>query len=62
MNGLFYRCEGLKSINISSFDMKKVDEISYMFREIKLEYLDISNLDTSNVKDMSGLFYGATNL
>ena len=50
MSGLFSGCKGLKSINISSFNMKNVIEINHMFKEISLEYLDISYFNTSMFK------------
>ena len=64
MEGMFYDCESLESLNLSSFDTKNCNNMMFMFFNCKsIKELDLSNFDTSNVKDMSRMFshcYGLT--
>ena len=63
MKYMFYKCDSLERINISSFDTKNVKSISNMFGFCyKLRKADLSSLDTSNVTDISNLFYYCTSL
>ena len=49
MSQMFYNCSQLKSIDLSG--ITKVSKIDYAFRSCnKLETLDISNMDFSNIK------------
>ena len=49
--------------NLSSFDTKNVNDMSYMFAYCyNLNNLDLSSFDTKNVKDMSWMFYDCSNL
>jgi surface protein len=51
MGSMFYDCNKLTSIDLSSFDTSKVTNMSYMFDSCSsLTTLDLSNFDTSNVK------------
>lgn len=57
MGSMFYHCELLTSIDVSSFDTSNVTDMNQMFdRCYALITLDLSNFDTSNVKDMSYMF------
>lgn len=63
MKYMFYGCDSLEHIDISSFDAKNVKSISNMFGFCyKLRKADLSSLDTSNVTDISNLFYYCTSL
>ena len=47
MDMMFYFCENLNSIDLSSFDTKKVTNMSDMFRNCEnLQNLDLSSFDT----------------
>ena len=49
--------------NLSSWDVSKVTDMSYMFSETSVSTLSgITNWDVSNVEDMSYMFNGATSL
>ena len=62
-NEMFYNCYNLKEINLSSFDFKNVNDMSYMFFECyNLEKIYFSSFDTKNVTDMSYMFYNCYNL
>ncbi len=61
MQGMFYNAQAVNKIDYSSFDTKKVNDMSYMFYncDIYLDSdndLDISSFNTSNVLDMSYMF------
>lgn len=43
--------------NLTMLDTSKVEDASYMFAYSSYVNLDVSNFDTSNIKDMSCLFY-----
>jgi LPXTG-motif cell wall-anchored protein len=54
---MFNQC-GVRSLDVSGWDVSNVTNMSYMFSSAtKLTSLDLSNWDTSNVTDMSGMFY-----
>ena len=60
---MFYNCKKIKSIDLSSFDSKNVEDMSNMFFYCQnLENIDFFSFDTKNVKDMSNMFFGCTNL
>lgn len=49
---------GMKKIDLSSFNTENVTNMSYMFYDcVSLTELNISNLNTSKVTDMSCMFY-----
>ena len=53
MNGVFWDCNSLTSIDLSNFNTSNVTDINNMFAECSsLTALDLSNLDTSNVTSM----------
>ena len=58
MGWMFNRCHKLKEIKgINKFITNKVTNMNAMFQECnELEYLDLSNFDTSNVTDMGWMF------
>ena len=63
MNGMFYACLALTTLDIANFDTKNVTNMGYMFCSCyKLTTLDVSNFDTQNVTNMSGMFWGCAAL
>ena len=53
MNGVFWDCNSLTSIDLSNFNTSNVTDINNMFAECSsLTALDLSNFDTSNVTSM----------
>ena len=58
MSHMFHRCKNLKEIKgINRFITNKVTNMEGMFSECEeLEYLDLSNLDTSNIMNMDLMF------
>ena len=60
---MFYNCENLESIDLSSFNTSNVTNMSNMFYDCsKLENLDLSNFDTSNLTGYQYLLTGCYNL
>ena len=69
MNGVFWDCNLLTSIDLSNFNTSSVTDMNNMFAECSsLTALDLSNFDTSNVTSMGnpysysygGMFGGCT--
>ncbi len=61
MNGMFWSCDKLQSLDVSHFDTSNVTSMWYMFYGCSsLTSLDVSNFDTSNVTDMNCMFYGCS--
>ena len=59
MNKMFWGCENLVNLNLSSFNTKNVDNMSYMFYDCKnLNNLDLSSFDNYKTSDMTDMFYG----
>lgn len=63
MNGMFYGCSCLTSLDLSGFDTSNVTSMTAMFYYcINLKSLDLRNFNTSNVIYMNGMFYGCSGL
>lgn len=63
MSHMFYLCESLTSLDVSSFDTGNVMNMSGMFGScISLNQLDLSNFNTSKVTNMAGLVSGCHEL
>ena len=63
MSYMFYRCDGLTSLDVSHFNTQKVEDMSEMFSVCSgLKSLNVSHFDTHNVKDMSYMFYSCERL
>ena len=74
MSYMFNECNNLESINFSNtFNTSNVKDMSYMFSgkykekecmifSNRLQHLDLSSFDTSNVTKMNNLFYCCTEL
>ncbi len=57
MNGMFYDCRLLESIDLSHFNTSKVTNMSYMFYNCEsLTSINLSSFNTSNVTNMSNMF------
>ena len=57
MGGMFYNCEKLRSLDLSSFDTSNVTNMGGMFWNcVSLQTLDLSSFDTRNVTDMHFMF------
>ena len=63
MSGMFKKCSGLTSLDLSSFDTSNVLCMDYMFERCSgLTSLNLSSFDTSNVKSMIKMFSQCRNL
>ena len=57
MSGMFYRCSGLTSLDLSHFNTQNVTSMSVMFAGCSgLTSLDLSHFNTQNVTDMRYMF------
>ena len=63
MKYMFSDCRNLYSLDLSSFDTSKVNEMSYMFSNCSnLRFLNLSNFSSKNLKDIKEMFEGCTSL
>ena len=63
MRAMFYACNSLKSLDLSSFDTRNVTDMSSMFFNCRsLESIDLSSFDTRKVTDMSDMFLNCQSL
>lgn len=63
MNRMFYNCQSLTTLNLSSFNTSNVTNMSNMFYYChNLKSLDVSNFDTSKVTAMDWMFYHCNSL
>lgn len=63
MNGMFWGCSSLKSLDLSNFDTSNVWSMAYMFSSCSsLTSLDLGSFDTGNVTSMNDMFSGCTAL
>ncbi|MCL6749096.1 BspA family leucine-rich repeat surface protein [Prevotella sp. TCVGH] len=63
MREMFYHCEALTSLDLSSFNTEKVTSMSEMFSDCKaLTSLDVSNFNTENVTSMGYMFFACSAL
>lgn len=63
MGYMFYLCNNLEALDLSSFNTSNVTSMDVMFAHCQsLTELDLSNFDTTNVQSMSQMFYGCINL
>jgi len=60
MSYMFLRGYYLSELNMEGWDTSKVENMSHMFDDSKASLYDLSHFDTSNVKDMSGMFSSTT--
>ena len=64
MSYMFYGCNSLSNITFGEkFNTEKVTDMRYMFAgNLTMVSLDLSNFDTSNVTNMTGMFYSCHDL
>lgn len=63
MSYMFAGCKELTSVNLSSFNTKKVISFKNMFyNDISLLNIDLSNFDTSNTNSIQYMFYKCQSL
>ncbi|MCM1268631.1 MAG: BspA family leucine-rich repeat surface protein [Bacteroidales bacterium] len=63
MSGIFYGCNSLLALDISSFNTSNVTDMSHMFGAcFKLSELNLVNFNTANVVDMSYMFFDCADL
>ena len=63
MNGMFWYCSRLTSLDVSNFDTSNVTNMGEMFYYCgKLTSLDVSNFNTSKVTYMGSMFFNCSNL
>lgn len=54
---MFYNCNKLQSIDMSTWDVSQIYDMSYMFYQCSsLSSIEFSNWDTHNVKSMANMF------
>ena len=57
MNGMFYECNSLTTLDVSNWNTSNVTDMVYMFSNCyALTTLDVSKWNTSKVTDMSNMF------
>lgn len=60
---MFNKCSSLRSLDLSSFNTRKVTYMQNMFEGCtNLESIDLSSFDTENMKSMTGMFFSCTKL
>ena len=63
MEGMFYQCEALTSLDVTNFNTAKVTNMSLMFSSCtKLSSLNLYNFNTENVTNMLAMFSSCKNL
>lgn len=63
MNGMFYRCSKLTSLDVTKFNTAKVTNMRYMFCSCSsLTSLDVTHFNTAKVTDMGYMFYNCSSL
>ena len=63
MDGIFWGCSGLTSLDLSHFNTQNVTDMDEMFYGCSgLTALDLSNFNTQNVTNMRGMFRGCSAL
>ena len=63
MGAMFFGCETLSSLDLSTFNTENVTDMSWMFYGCSsLKKLDVSSFDISKVTDMHRMFEGCTQL
>ena len=63
MSSMFYYCNSLTSLDLSSFNTSSVTTLAGMFNGCSgLTSLDVSNFDTSRVTALNSMFFGCSGL
>ena len=54
MDMMFFQCNSLEKLNVSSFDTSNVESMAEMFAECEsLGELDVNHFDTSKIENMT---------
>ena len=60
---LFYKCKDIVNIDLSSFNIKNIQNMSYMFYSCSnLKNVNLSSINGENIIDLSFIFSGCSNL
>ena len=62
MTQMFSRSKINEIIGLENWNVRSVKQMNWMFDSINITSLDLSGFNTSNVTDMSQMFYGCQNL
>lgn len=62
MGNMFQNTHALKKLDFHNFNTQTVTHMQYMFYNSGVPNLDLSNFDTSKVKDMKSMFGGLRNI
>ena len=63
MQGMFYECNSLTSVDLTNFNTENVQSMANMFYNCySLNKINISNFDTRKVKSMFSMFYNCRSL
>ncbi len=62
MYAMFYICNNLESLNLSSFNTSKVETMQTFLYSNKIKSLDLSSFDTSNVTNMEQMIAMCSNI
>ena len=63
MADMFYGCKNLTTLDLSSFNTSKVNDMNRMFYNCnKLTILDLSNFDNSKIYSIYGMFLDCNSL
>ena len=63
MNGMFYGCSGITSLDLSHFNTAKVKNMGGLFRDCSgLKSVNLSGFITASVTYMNQMFYGCSDL
>ena len=58
MSWMFYNCENLNNVDLTSFDAQNVTNMNNMFCGCKnLNNLDLSSFDNKNITNMNSMFF-----
>ena len=63
MEGMFYLCANIESLDLSNFNTTSVNDMEMMFYECRnLKYLDISNFNMTNIEQIDSMFVNLSNI
>ena len=59
---MFTRCKALTELDVSSFNTQNVTDMSFMFGELSLKKLNLSNFSVNHVSNFEGMFWYSCSL
>ena len=63
LNRMFYNCQNLKNIDLSSINSENLEMMEYMFyQNLELGSVDLSEINATKVKDVSNMFENCISL